>query len=81
MLVATWPTVAHVGDYEDRFFRNVRLAYGDALEQLAEKKEQYVRAWIAETGLHPSECELVVMPVEGGGTSYRMQVRRRTYPG
>lgn len=31
----------------------------EAMRKLSELKETYVRAWIAETGLHPTECELV----------------------
>ena len=34
-------------------------AQDEALRALNEKREEYVRAWIAETGLHPTECELV----------------------
>lgn len=34
-------------------------AVNEAMRLLASRREEYVRAWIAETGLHPTECRLV----------------------
>jgi len=44
-------------------------------KRLSRHKERYVRAWIAATGLHPTECELVE---ERTDTGLRWYVRRRT---
>ena len=46
----------------------------EAAEKLAENHamltEFYLRAWIAETGLKPSECELVVEHTPTGSRTY-----------
>lgn len=39
-------------------------AIGQAMRLIAEKREAYVRSWIAETGLHPTECQLVEKHVQ-----------------
>lgn len=44
--------------------------------QLMKHRERYLRAWIAATGLHPTECELVeeVWPADFNGV-----IRTRIY--
>lgn len=52
--------------------------YQAAMADVAARKEEYLRAWFAETGLQPTECELVLesIPSEGKFVT-RLYVRRR----
>jgi hypothetical protein len=60
----------HVSPQEASF----QDAVSNAMRAMAVEHERYVRAWIAETGLHPSECELV-QTVAADGVVVRMQVK------
>ena len=40
------------------------------LKDIAANKEKYVEAWVAETGLHPSECVLIEKRESDGSTRF-----------
>jgi hypothetical protein len=44
---------------------DARRAVEDKLRQINEFKERYIEAWIAETGLKPSECTIVQQTING----------------
>lgn len=49
------------------------------LEAVNSAKEQYLGAWIAETGLLPSECELCyTTELRDGAVVFKCWVRKRT---
>jgi len=60
----------HVGPAE----KSMQDAITEAMRAVAAEHEKYVRAWIAETGLHPTECELV-QTMTAEGMTVRVQVR------
>ena len=56
----------------------IRLA-SEHWKRLIQHQEIYIQAWIAETGLRPTECELVQeIHSEGTTIRYVSYVRRRT---
>jgi hypothetical protein len=39
--------------------KDYEKALADAMRDLTRRREEYVQAWMAETGCLPSECQLV----------------------
>jgi hypothetical protein len=59
--------------------------YTDALEahlaRLRRHRERYIRAWVAATGVHPTEAELVETTEHTAtGVQTTIRVRRRVQP-
>ncbi len=54
----------------DELLKNMQVVLND----INTYREEYIRAWIAETGLKPSECVIVE---ERKGTQIRMWVEKK----
>jgi hypothetical protein len=52
---------------------------GRILRSLARHRERYVRAWIAATGMHPTECVLVSWTTADGRHVTSIE-RRQDHP-
>lgn len=56
----------------------LREMVGEQMLDIAKYRDQYLKAWLAETGLHPSECVIITQQVNPLTT--RMWVQRKGDP-
>lgn len=56
----------------------LREQVGQQMLEIAKYKDQYLKAWLAATGLHPTECVIVEQRVDA--VTVRMWVQRKGDP-
>lgn len=60
------------------WYTTVLTAVDEQLRRLMRKRERYVKAWIAATGFHPTDCELVeTVRTTATGIETVVSIRRR----
>ena len=64
-----------MSDYHDI----VREAVAKKMLDIAAYREKYIEAWIAATGLHPTECELIQQELPALGVT-RIWAHRKGDP-
>lgn len=45
-------------------------------EHIQHNRAQYIRAWLAKTGIDPAECMLVERPLDDGGVAITVEVKQ-----